>query len=418
MIPLIRAHVRVLLADRWSAVWGLLFPLVPAFVVTFLGNLQDAGGGFVRALALAAVFGLAGQVRGRASTPAGITPFERPMPMLPATEGQRTVAVVLIAEALLLAATALVNGGAWLIFRDAPDTNPFAGLGLPPTTLAPALLVYALAWLPVLVAGARIGNQLTLLMLANGTALAVVVTVVGVGHELVPSCIWAVLGTALATRLRPPAERPAGGAVRVRPGLRGLLTSMALQTGVMTLFSAAVGVGVGALLGQGLSLLGVMPAIAWTLGALLPILPAGAAPGRVVPVAPEALFRLPVSRLHATLALVGATMARTLGSVAIAVVLYLVVVGPIPARMVALGTLGLVASSTAMAAVGALGGGGRVLATWAVITAATTYTMMVASHAEGAVVGAVLAQVGVGAIGVVAILISSGRFGRTGRGMA
>lgn len=416
MTALLRAHLRALLTDPVSATWGLLFPCVPAFTLVFLGGLQGAPGAFVRTLGLAAVFGVAGHLRGRGSTPAGVDPFARPMPMLPVSDRARTVGVVLLAEALLLGAVATVDLAAWALLHDAAPTQPFAGLGLAPAALAPALLTFGLAWLPFLVAGARVGNALTGRMLVVGTAVAAALTTLRVDLDLPRAAAWAVLGTFAATRLgRPRLDGAPRGDLRVRPGLRGLLTSMSLQTAVLVALAGGVGVATGAMLGEAREMLGSLPAITWTLACILPILPGAATPGRIGAAAPEVLFRLPVARGRALGALVLAHLARATLVVGPAFLIAVAARGLPPAPVLAVGGATFLLSVTTMAVTASFAPRLQVLLAWAGITVLSVVAMLIALRPEWPVGGAVAALTVLAAGGGVAALKSLGHLGPTGR---
>lgn len=408
------AVVRAATADPWTAAWTGLFPLVPAFILVSIGGIPGFGGAFLHALLFISVFAVSAHLRGRSSRPAGIDILARPMPMLPVTERAWVVAVVGVAVVALAIWITVVSLGAWWAFSDAPPTNPFAGAGVAPAALPLVLLTLGLAWLPTLVVGARMGNALTPRALGIGSVLALGLAYLNVDGDLWRAAAWAVVGVPLALWAEP--VRPGGAAgqdvsVSVRPGLRGLLTSMVLQTSLAVVFVAPV-----ALTGLGgvprATVAGLVLYCVGGISVVLPLLPGALLGDRVVPLAPELLFRLPVDRLNATLALVGAGMARALGVVGITLI-GCSFFTPLPDGAVLLGLLTTACTSGAIAAFYAVGGQARVLATVALITGLSLASFF--AFERGSIGLALLAQAAVAAIGAWAVLVSSGRLGWTGR---
>ena len=413
---LVVAVVRAATSDVWTAAWTLVFPLVPAFILLVLGGIPGLGGTLIHALLFVSVFAVSAHLRGRSSRPAGMDLLARPMPMLPVTERAWMVAVVGVALVALSGWLTVVNLGAWWALSGAPSTNPFAGVGASPGALPPILLTLALAWLPTLVVGARMGNALTPRALGVGSALALGLAFLEVDRELVRAAAWAVVGVPLALRARPVrADRGGRGdtTVFVRPGLRGLLTSMILQTSVAAVFVLPVAfVGLG-----GTSRAAVAGLVLYCVGGIsvvMPLLPGAWVGARVTPLAPELLFRLPVDRLEATLALVGAGMARSVGLVGAALVGCSFFTA-LPDGAVLFGLLTAACASGAISAAHAVGGQGRVLAIIGLVTGLSLVSFF--AFERGSIAAALIAQAAVAAIGAGAVWVSSGRLGWTGRPM-
>jgi hypothetical protein len=276
-----------------------------------------------------------------------------------------------------------------------------------------------LAWLPFLVLGARRGSTLTLPALGVGAGLAWGVAALHADQDPLRAALWALVATPLAL-VGPREQRPTAppADLLVRPGLRGMLLSIVLQTSALALAGSLVGGATALLMGMPEAVSGMFPGITFTLGALLPLLPPGALPGRPLPMAPEVLFRLPVHRTRTTLTLMLAGLVRAAIVGVISGGVQVVAFGPVDPRATALVAITVLTAAPTMAAVGALGGTTRTLVAWAVITVGALATVAVAMEPSRSLAWAVGGQLVVLAIGLGALARSSGWVGGTGRAIA
>jgi hypothetical protein len=417
VIPLLRAQIRALVADPAALFFAFLFPFVPAFMTTMFSHFEGASSFFLRVVGFGGVFGLGGLLRGRASTPSGIDPLAAPMPTLPVRPNTRVAASALLAETLLVAVFLATNALARQLFGDAPPSNPFAGLGLTPNESLVALPPLVLTWLPVTLAGARLGNALTPRALLVGTVVLFVALGAGADRSILPAIVWAFGGSWLAMRASTFPIAASSRAPATRPGLGGLLGSMGVKTGLVVLCAGGVGFATGAAMGAPQVVARTLVLLSWTIAALLPLLPAAARGARLAPRTPEALFLLPVSRVRTLLAVVGAHVARGVGTVGIAVAIQYFGVEPIPAQVLLVGALALITSTASMGVFTTMGGVGPLLGAWILVAAGTGVTMLGVTRGGGPawILGG---QALVLAVGGAAALVSSGRLGFTGRSLA
>lgn len=412
MIRYLRAQLSRLVAAPLALLLLLATGLSPwGLMLAVIGD--GPRDSLVRAMAGLMAWAVGGLARGRAASAGGIDLLGVPMPMLPITRLQRLVAEVGIGLGALVVGSLAVELGVHALWASAgyAPTFPFA---VHPLAALPALLLpRLLAWLPLVVRGVHRNGVATGPELIVTIGIYTLVVFADADVRLDRALAWAVLGTLLALTEGPVVGSTRGMARPGRPGLVALLSATTWQS------SLAIGVG---------SLVGLLPlaidpslseavapgvAFCWMMAAVLPLLPATTRGTRLSPLTPEALFLLPVDRVRATLLVVGFSGLRGLLVAGSGMLLGHVVLGRLPPLMTAVGVSTIVASAT-MGAVASLGGRTRVMGGLLVCTVCTLVTFFGAGRGWS-LQAEIVPQAVMVAMGMAAVLVSTGRVGGTWR---
>lgn len=311
MIAMLRATARIAFPGVWQT--GVLFVLVYTMANMSAGTRLDGVEGALflgSELLMVGFLGL--YLRGRAIGPSGMPTFAVPMPALPVSRATRAAAVVVVGEALLLAASVAFLGLQANAHRTDPRPDVFVLSGMAFTdapSLAAALLSLALLSAPLLVAGSEGGVGIR-----AGRALLYALGLAGlaalrVDQSLPLVAAWCVVGLVVLPRI------PAGTRddiddtyPRFGRGLLGVFATQGLWSLPILLAVAVVGLGMSAL-----ALPGWQAMVTWATvvtAAMLPAVPTSFEAGTLQPTGVGALAALPVSRSRAVLSIFAAAVAR------------------------------------------------------------------------------------------------------------